>query len=542
MEAIFRFIAQGGQESRLSSLSLFERSALSWRSINHVISLINPTIFPHLHTLQVTCAHLPAICDLQALDTLIIEPLFEDRPVLQDTNANIGGRRGEWSVPSNGCLKHLVIRSEDSKYTSLDEYKTGQVRLPFAPNGAGSGPLRNLQTLKIKYPLLRFDDLDFATICPNLEELELICRDSMNREREVTIPASVKKLTYICPMGVSQAPLPFPFFKLASLPNLVDLTVRHRCDTNMRPWPLDGLLNAPPSLERLCILGSVISHQWKSEYEAFLPRLTGLKVLNIKTLPLSSITINRLREAMPGTEILAGRENLHMPAEGGPPPSLDYDMIEDTTPLIPHPPADGIYYKVPTNIGEPISCDLCAAMVGKNAMEEHKSEVCLKRQILCPLRVLGCNFAGSASEFTKHINECSFYEWECLYCRTTMSVAERLNHLNAHNKVISDVPAPSLSRSSWKTPEFTAVKCPNCPNVLSNRNEAQEHTCKSEKVLMPAALEIIEKWTSKGETPVPQVLKSYSDSFADYPDDEYLPDFEVPPPIPTSFNVDYNFW
>lgn len=511
------------------TLVLLERTALTWRGVNYAISLITPATFPHLHTLRVTCPHLSAICDLQALDTLIIEPLFEDRPVLQDTNANVKGRRGAWCVPSNGTLKHLVIRSEDTKYTALDVYKTAQVCLPLAVDGVGTGPLRNLQSFKIEYPMSRFDDLDFASICPNLEEFEVIATENWYQSNLETIPASVKKMTYVYKHGKSSHSGPLPAFDLVPLTQLVDLTIQHTCDSNLRPLSLDGLLKAPPSLQRLRILGHEYSRRWTTDYTSFFERLARqsphLKVLDIKTLPLPSMTLHKLQQAMPNTEILARRESLWMPEEGGQPRAMNYQIIEDRMPLIPKPPKDGVTYHSPVHIGEPTACDKCAAMVGSNVMEEHKSDVCPNRSILCPLRLLGCEFAGSASDFTKHITECPYYEWECLYCRTTMNVAEKSNHLDTHNTVLGMAHTSSISRLTWKKPEFAATKCMSCPVVLTSRKEAIEHSCAAGKVLMPGAAEIWDKWVSKGQTPVVEKLKSHTNYFEEYPEDNF--DFDL---------------
>lgn len=471
LEAVFEFLSQGNQISRLETLHLCEQVPASWRCINSIIYMLSEDTFGNLRSLTVNNPFYSGLELLHQLETLIVE-IPRNRPsTLPEVPID-----GEWHLPRNGCLRRLIIRREErlrAMYGSDYEHNaTFQVRLP---KSGSEGPLRNVQFLSYEglFSNLR-DSLDLASICPAVEDLELAGRATALVLSSITLPPKLKRFSFtVVPCHeCSQFP-----WDLSKLPDLVDLTITHQSlsphsrdqwgyrfpRNSEKVWPLQPLLGLSQLL-RLQILCADSYHHWDDYYSTFLIQLATTspkahyQLLDLRSIPMNLQTATILQQAYPHSEVLCRVRHYDVPAPNN----------------LPHYP---ILIPTPQDIGSLAPCPLCAVHVGENVLKEHKELVCPNRKLKCPLSSQGCAFEGNRSQLEYHTKQCPYYLVLCVECIEFVHISDYHDHSKQHEIVLSRVPKPALRRSAWQSPEFRSSYCISCHESLPSRSEAQKHVC-----------------------------------------------------------------
>lgn len=496
LEALFKFLSESGQESQLESLCLIERAPVSMKGIDHILTQLQSPSFSRLSSLQVPCPLLPSLQGLTSLTKLTVELMLEELPIWQQ----LGMLDHKWQLPRTGSLTELNVRFEDrlQAYFPHREHFYA-VCLPIAPNG----PLRNLKVLRINVHFKHFmGELSFATMCPDLEELELSGRaDHAQDFSSLTIPSNIKKLVFTVAQCWHCYDFPIDFTLLT---NLIDLTVLHQSGqrkgseigpwgvygVHEHPWPLEPLLSLPSSVARLRIVSADRLHKWNTLYETFLIQLATLKkaqlslhVLDLTSIPMSLQVATLLKEGYPNAEVLYRLREYDsirpLRSDELPHDYFAATMIGRSAPLAPE---DGIFYNAPYNIGDLLPCTLCGVMVGENAIEDHKTEICVSRKVRCAQQA--CPFVGSIAECHKHSQKCPFYLVKCFECLATMPLSEYHEHANKHNEILRVMSLKYLSRPAFES--LRVQQCSSCDQEVPNFGKAA-HSCtfsKPSKVLL----------------------------------------------------------
>lgn len=498
LEAVFRFLKQHDQPSHLETLCLHERQPFSPRCVNSIITHLLSPSFSRLRNLLVCWPHYSAIAELPSLEKLTVEFLLVElhRGHLETHFQSYD----PWVLPKNGCLQTLVVRFEDrlqSNRTAQHSDEPREYECVPRVNLPTDGSARNLLRFSLDGSLSLLGTQDFASVTPDLEEMELRGIGIATTELKIVFPSKLKRLTFLVRKCYNFRDFPIDW---TTLNHLEELTVLHQAFQSpesswhnplpLVPWPLDSLLSLPQSLGSLRIYSADHKHVWETLYSEFLVKLaTTLKFPNLCALDLHAIPMtlhiaSLLEKAYSQAEVTYRLREYPSPAPRTNPQATPYIYDLPTLPSI-----HQAEYHSPFEIGALVECPLCSSMVGEKALEDHLGEVCENRVRKCLLRAFGCQFEASLPEFRKHVIECSFHTVGCVECFEEMHVGQYASHMTKHHNVLFEVPPERLSLPYYQTEEEHIVKCHACEVELESSRELLKHECKEKRVLLPCFLD-----------------------------------------------------
>jgi hypothetical protein len=216
-------------------------------------------------------------------------------------------------------------------------------------------------------------------------------------------------------------------------------------------FPLDPILNLI-SLSRLRIIRKRADVK---QYEHLLSKLAAggfkfLRILDLANVYLSVETLSHLLEAYTDLQLI-------LPTVRDP-VGYTEDIGEESPPEFP-------------STGK-VKCSFCLLFYAGDP-DDHAA-VCLEHR-KCPL---DCGFVGKPTTILNHLPNCLLFTVHCFFCRTSVSRAEIQAHLEAHNRICSMVPRPTLSQPAFINGRKYHIRiCKSCLQECPSLRSLMQHEC-----------------------------------------------------------------
>jgi hypothetical protein len=477
--------------STLEELELHVSRWLPLQSTKYLFRRVTSDAYPNLVSLSVNYPGYSEIGRLTSLKHLTINFLGIGSPSLPGRSAGpwVGYTpelplgENKWVYPESCCLESLEVLQADAPETGSTDVPMSKrlcnlISLRFRgrifigdyikpqPSWPPGSDYTSRQKLLIKDGDNSIDDP--YMLPPKLQEIDLECWGNRLSNKytlsHLALPPSITRVR----IAIKSV---FDIFPLDNLPKLADLSIFHEViqpsyyydSPSDRGYPLTTI----PFLPALTSLHIRSRHGVREQYDELFSSMAesaymkNLALLRLDCVPVSSHTLQRLRDALPNLEVVARTGS-----------SVDQEQELLNARLAANLTSEPVEVQ---SVNKTI-CNTCVQLFSTDQSDHDLvCEAYAKRP--CLLSSSGCRFAGTQTELRNHLKDCPFYEVKCLVCLQFISRQEHSSHTLDHQRLISQMQPHLLTYPSYQTAHYRETSCLCCEKSFATLEHLSHHEC-----------------------------------------------------------------